>query len=136
MKITLDSNCFKNQTFIDFLIENRNELETHLSIIVYIETLIWYQFRGLKVGDFDSEIEDINAKIDFMDKDVSIKISEMVVLKNKSFPFKNHARDYFIGVIAAHNDTILITYNTRHFDWLPKQVLTPEEFVRSFLDFE
>jgi len=67
---------------------------------------------------------------------VASKISEMVILKNKSFPFKNHARDYFIGVIAAHNDTILITYNTRHFDWLPKQVLTPEEFVRSFLDFK
>lgn len=136
MRITLDSNCFKNQPFIDFLIVNKSEIEIHLSVISYIETLIWYQFRGLDIDDFDSEIEDLNAKIDLLDKNVGKKISEMVIFKNKTFPFKHHARDYFIGVTAAHNDTVLVTYNIRHFDWFPKQVLTPEEFVRSFLDLK
>ena len=69
-----------------------------------------------------------------MDENIGDKISDLVIQNNKTFPFKNHARDYFIGATSEFNDTILITYNVKHFKWLRKTALTPEEFVESFLD--
>ncbi len=133
MKISIDSNCFKNLKFIDFLTQNSGKIEVHIPIIVYIETLIWYKFKGLKKDDFEAEIKDLEARIDLINEEIGEKISEIVFKKNKFFPFKNHARDYFIGVTAEYYQTILITYNTKHFDWLQKKALTPEEFLETFL---
>lgn len=122
--------------FIDFLIQNSGKLEIHLPIIVFIETLIWYKFRGLKLEDFNSELKELGAHIDLLDEKIGEKISDVVVSKNKTLPFKIHARDYFIGAISDYNETLLITHNIRHFDWLQKKALTPEEFVKSFLSLK
>jgi len=129
----LDSNCFKNLKFIDFLTENTDKIEVHLPIIVYIETLIWYRFKGLKKDDFESEIKDLEANIDLLNEEIGVEISNIVIQKNKIFPFKIHARDYFIGAIAEFNQTILVTYNTKHFEWLQNKALSPEEFIQAFL---
>ena len=101
---------------------------------MYIETLIWYKFKDLTLEEFDSEIKDLNAKIDLIDENIGDMLSSIVVQKDKSFPFKIHARDYFIGAIADYNKTNLITYNVNHFDWLQKKALNPEEFVEEFLN--
>ena len=136
MKISLDSNCFRNLDFIDFLTENSDKIEVHLSIIVFIETLIWYKFKGLQTKDFMLELKDLEAKVDLLNEEIGEKVSDIVIQKNQTFPFKQHARDYFIGVIADYNRTILITYNKRHFDWLQEKALIPEEFIISFLKIE
>ena len=136
MKISIDSNCFGNLNFIDFLIEHRNNFEIHLSIIVFIETLIWYKLRGLKFDDFEADLKELKVKIDSLTEEIGKKISDIAITKNKTFPFNIHARDYFIGMIAEFNETTLITYNIKHFDWLQKDVLTPEELVKSFSDLE
>ncbi len=134
MKISLDSNCFRDPKFIDFLTQNSNSIEIHIPIIALIETLIWYKLRGLKLDDFEYGLNRLNAKIDLLNKDIGDKISDIVIAKEKIFPFKVHARDYFIGAIAEFNNTILITYNTNHFNRLQVKVLTPEELIISFLN--
>ncbi len=134
MKISLDSNCFRDPKFIDFLTQNSDLIEVHIPIIVFIETLIWFKLRGLKLDDFEYELNRLNAKIDLLDKEIGNKISDIVIDKEKIFPFKVHARDYFIGAIAEFNNTILITYNINHFKRFQLQVLTPEEFITSFLN--
>ena len=134
LKISIDSNCFKNLTFIDFLINNSSKIEIHVPIIVYIETLIWYKFKGLTLKDFSAELNDLHAKIDLIDEKIGDLLSSIVVQKDKSFPFKIHARDYFIGVTADYNKTNLITYNIKHFDWLQIKAMTPEELVEDFIN--
>jgi len=134
MRISLDSNCFRDPKFIDFLTQNRDLIEVHIPIIVFIETLIWFKLRGLKLDDFEYELNKLNAKIDLLDKNIGNKISDIVIEKEKIFPFKVHARDYFIGSIAEVNNTILITYNINHFNRLQLQVLTPEAFITYFLN--
>jgi hypothetical protein len=47
LKIGLDSTVFKNRKFIDWLIYNRDLLETHISGVVYMETLLWYKRLGI-----------------------------------------------------------------------------------------
>jgi len=136
LKISIDSICFKNLKFIDFLIDNSSKIEVHIPIIVYVETLIWYKFKGLALKEFDAELNDLQAKIDLLDEKIGDVISSIVVKKDKSFPFRVHARDYFIGAIADYNKTNLVTYNVKHFDWLQNKVMTPEELVEDFLNLQ
>ena len=131
LRIGLDSNVFRNRRFLDWL-RYIGKFEVHISIIVYIETLLWYYKLGLKDADL---IDDLNKlRVEIVDLDG--KIASLTIINalkyGGKFPFKHHARDYVIGSTAQFKKSILITYNLKHFQWLTElgvDVMTPEELI-------
>jgi hypothetical protein len=111
LKIGLDSTVFKNRKFIDWLIYNRDLFETHISEVVYMETLLWYKRLGIGKEGFDDDLNELNAKIIFVDTNLPDLITENALKFGKEFPFKDHARDYVIGSIAESEESYLITDN-------------------------
>ena len=138
LKIGLDSTVFKNRKFIDWLIYNKDLFETHISEVVYMETLLWYKRLGIGKEGFDDDLNELHAKIIFVDMKLSDLITENAVKFGRAFSFKDHARDYVIGSIANSEGSYLITDNFKHFRWLSDmvQVMTPEEFVYRYVKKE
>ena len=138
LKIGLDSTVFKNRKFIDWLIYNKDLFETHISEVVYMETLLWYKRLDLGKEGFDDDLNELHAKIIFVDMKLSDLITENAVKFGRGFPFRDHARDYVIGSIAESEESYLITDNVKHFRWLSDrvQVMTPEEFVYRYVKKE
>lgn len=138
LKIGLDSTVFKNRKFIDWIIYNRNFFETHISEIVYMETLLWYKRLGIGKEGFDNDLNELNSKIIFANVDLSDLITENAMKFGREFPFKHHARDYVIGSVAESEGAYLITDNVKHFRWLSDKtpVMTPEKFVYACVEKE
>jgi predicted nucleic acid-binding protein len=138
LKIGLDSTVFKNRKFIDWLIYNKGLFETHISEVAYMETLLWYKRLDIGKEGFDDDLNELQAKIIFVDMKLSDLITENAVKFGKAFPFRDHARDYVIGSIAESEGSYLITDNVKHFRWLSGmvQVMTPEEFVYMYVKKE
>lgn len=68
LKIGLDSTVFKNRKFIDWLIYNKNLFETHISEVVYMETLLWYKRLGIGKEGFDDDLNELKAEKKFFKK--------------------------------------------------------------------
>ena len=66
MKVGLDSTVFKNRKFIDWLISNRDRFETHISAVVYIETLLWYKRIGIGKEGFGDDLNELKAEKIFL----------------------------------------------------------------------
>lgn len=66
MKAGLDSTVFKNRKFIDWLISNRDRFETHISEVVYMETLLWYKRIGIGKEGFDDDLNELKAEKIFL----------------------------------------------------------------------
>ncbi len=83
------------------------------------------------IEGFDSDLNELDAKIIFVDVDLSDSVTENAIKFGKQFPFKHHARDYVTGSVAESEGSYLITDNVKHFGWLPDKipVMVPEEFV-------
>ncbi len=106
--------------------------DTHASIIVYVETLLWYKNLGLTRTHFDGELRKLDASIRILDEEVADTATEKALKYGREYPFRHHARDYVIGATALEEKATLITYNTQHFQWLTNEgvnVKTPEAFV-------
>ena len=132
--ITLDSNVFRTQPFINWLMSDQAPHQQHLfPLIAYIEVLIWYEMNGLARSDLDDDLMRLKTKITSLNvDDVNDLLSN--VRASPEFPFKHHARDFLIGTLSKKNTSILITYNKRHFGWLsPKLVLSPEEYLKKHM---
>ena len=131
MKLTLDSGVFRNRPFLEWLrYTNKHQLE--ISIITYVETLLWYRSRGLKRTDFDEELENLGISIRELSQDLADKTTTNALKHRKAFPFKHHARDYVIGTSALEYEATLITYNSDDFKWVTEEggtVHTPESLL-------
>ena len=132
--ITLDSNVFRTQEFLDWLMSESSTHNCHVfPLILYIEVLVWYEMRGLQRVDLDKDLGKIRTeifpfKIEFVDE-LMVNIRS-----NPSFQFRHHARDFLIGTICKRQQSLLITYNKRHFVWLDsKMIFTPEEYLKEAL---
>lgn len=103
-----------------------------------MEPLLWYKRLGIGKEGFDGDLNELYAKIIFVDANLSDSITENALKFGKEFPFKDHARDYVIGSIAESEGRYLITDNVKHFRWLSGKikVMTPEEFVYMYVKKE
>jgi len=131
--ITLDSNVFRTQPFINWLMSDKAPHYQHLfPLIAYIEVLIWYEMNSLTKRDLDDDLLQLKTKIaTFQIEDVDDLLAN--VRASPDFPFKHHARDFLIGTLSKKSASLLITYNKRHFAWLPPAlVMTPEEYLRRY----
>jgi predicted nucleic acid-binding protein len=133
LRIDLDSNVFRNQTFINWLTLNQAVLSTGLSVIVFLETVFWYLTRDLSVEDFQLDLQDLNAVVTPLDSSLAQLTAETA--KTSLLPFRHHARDFVIGTSAVHRAAILLTYNLQHFTWMPSGTVTfPEQFLEDHWD--
>jgi predicted nucleic acid-binding protein len=108
-----------------------------MSIIAYVETLLWYKSRGLKRRDFDEELENLGVGVTEVSKEIADETTARALKHRKTFPFKHHARDYVIGTSALKHEATLITYNLDDFKWLTAEggtVHTPESFLANEID--
>ncbi len=127
MKISLDSTIFRDLDFVDWLYINKDNFKISISVIVALETSYWYKLRGLEKSMFPNEIKKINGTIiDLVADDIDL-ISQYSI--NSKLRFKHHARDLIIGSHSLKINSILITANTKHFQWMSDNVMTPDDFV-------
>lgn len=127
MKISLDSTVFRNPKFIFWLQRNKDLFTINLSIIVVLETFHWYNLRKISKTTFDKMLNSLGANIVNLNKN-QIKTISNNVLKSK-LRFKHHSRDIIIASHSIQEEAIVITDNTKHFDWMEKENLTPDELV-------
>jgi len=122
---------FRNRPFLEWLrYTNKHQLE--ISIIVYVETLLWYKSRGIKRTDFEEELQRLGVDVAELSRDIADKTNANALKHRKTFPFKQHARDYVIGTSALEHKATLLTYNLNDFKWVTAEggtVCTPETFL-------
>lgn len=92
--------------FIDWLIYNKGLFETHISEVVYMETLLWYKRLDIGKEGFDDDLNELHAKIIFLDMKLSDLITENAVKFGREFTFKDHARDYVIEALPSPKGAI------------------------------
>lgn len=135
IKIGLDSNVFKNRRFLEWL-RDTGGFDIHISIIVFMETLLWYLRLGLSKEDFIDDLNKIGIKVINFNDEIASRVVDIATRQGKKFPFRYHARDYVIGATSIVEEASLITYNIKHFGWLKEYdilVQTPEEFILEYI---
>ncbi|WP_297479282.1 PIN domain-containing protein [Thermococcus sp.] len=129
MKVVLDTNVFNNWAFLEWLM--RSSLEPVTSSVVYMELLYRYARR--------KGLEEATSKLTAVFDSLGIEVMgfdwECAELAIKSavgrWDFSKNARDYMIGSLTLKLNAPLVTYNKKHFEWLP-EILTPEETMKRF----
>ncbi|MHA1617641.1 MAG: hypothetical protein ACTSVZ_00045 [Promethearchaeota archaeon] len=128
--IALDSNVFRNVRFIDYLILHKTKLNIALPVIVQLEVGYFYRLKGLSWADFRDEMSKFNCQ--FLDWQISQpkKIILQAYRQKDRLPFRDHIRDFLIGMQSQNQNRRLITYNLSHFKWLNKySAITPEDLI-------
>ncbi len=81
--------------------------------------------------DFGIDLKEIQANITPFDSSLAQDAAERAI--KSILPFKHHARDFIIGSSSIQREAILLTYNIKHFSWMPKgTVTTPEKFIEKY----
>ena len=135
LKLALDSSVFRNRRFLEWL-RYTNKHEVQVSILAYVETLLWYKVLGLNRKDFDEELASLGVSITELSQNLADKTTANALKHRKAFPFKHHARDYVIGTSALESKATLITYNLDDYRWIEEEggtVDTPENFLATEL---
>jgi predicted nucleic acid-binding protein len=132
--ITLDSNVFRNQRFIDWLMSPEAVHGRHvLPIIVYVEVLVWYEMRGLTREDLEADLQKMKTEIVELTPAYVDQLMENI-RSNPGFLFRHHARDFLIGTVVREKNSMLITNNKSHFAWMADgTVKSPEEYLTQCL---
>lgn len=130
-KIALDTNIFHNRNFIAYLILHKHKFQIFLPTIVQIETGFFYVLRGLTWMDFQKNIAEFNGMAIEWKSKFTPNLLEFAYKNKSDLPFKHHFRDFMIGTQCEALELDLITYNVKHFQWVPHiKLFTPEQFVQ------
>ena len=128
LRISLDSNIFRDQDFIDWLQLSKDKIVILISVISALETYHWYNIRGISEELFKRDIDALGAIVSDLSYQDIFEISNNA--KKSPLKFRHHARDFIIGSHALLNKSKLITFNLNHFEWLGKKnVLSPDNLV-------
>ncbi len=128
MRISLDSNIFRDQDFIDWLQTKKEKLTVNLSVISALETYHWYTIRGISEELFKKDMQALGAVINELAYSAIFSISKNA--KKSVLPVRHHARDFIIGTQALKMKSKLVTFNTNHFEWLGEEnLISPDELV-------
>lgn len=129
IKISLDSSIFRDIDFVEWLQLNSERFHISISVIVYLETYHWYNLRGIDKNLFEEEMSALNGKINDLYSSEVENISNNAIKSN--LLFKHHARDLIIATHAIKQDSVVITLNKRHFDWMDAKPMSPDELILS-----
>ncbi|MHA1996309.1 MAG: type II toxin-antitoxin system VapC family toxin [Candidatus Hodarchaeales archaeon] len=128
MRISLDSNVFRDQDFIDWLQAAKDKMEVNISVISALETYHWYNIRGISDELFKKDMNALGAIVNDLTYQEIFAISKNA--KKSTLQFRHHARDFMIGTQALKVKSTLITFNLHHFKWLGEEHLaSPDELV-------
>jgi hypothetical protein len=133
LKIAVDTNATRRFEFINFLIKNKADFNLYLPTIVQMELGYYYLSHGMSWEFFLEEISKWGSILMPLDTVLLSKITSTAYANRSTLSFKEHFRDYVIGIQASSVAQQFITYNKDHFQWMQIPVLTPEEFIRSIL---
>jgi predicted nucleic acid-binding protein len=129
IKIALDSNATRRLNFINFLIQNRSKLEIYIPTIVQMEVGYYYLAHAMSWNMYLEEVMKWGGIFMKFNPDLTQSITTTAYNNRGKLAFRDHFRDYMIGIEASSVAEILITYNKTHFEWLNIAILTPEEFI-------
>jgi len=128
----LDSNVFRNQDFSNYLIFHKEHIQFFLPSIVQAEVGYYYRAKGLSWEDFITDLNDFECIL-LSGNIIQIpELIEIAYMNKTNLPFREHFRDYMIGLECKSLGLPLITSNIRHFQWSKLENQTPEEFVKKF----
>ena len=125
--ISLDSTVFRNTKFLIWLKRNKHLFSINISIIVVLETYHWYNLRKLPRNTLYKLLSSLDANIIDLTKNQIESISNNVLLSQ--LKFKHHSRDIIIATHSTLSQAFVITDNAKHFEWMDKKSMTPEELV-------
>ncbi len=135
LTIAYDTNTFRSEDLIPFLIQNQAKFRVVIPAIVYAERGYSFLLNGESVKIFDEEIETYKGEVLPLTR-AQIAIAMNLAYKHrKILPFRDHSRDYLIAGQCQGSIYIFISYNVKHFQTLaldPTRILTPEEFIQEF----
>lgn len=131
LKIALDSSVFRDFDFIEYLQNNSDQYTISLSVIVYFETYHWYNIRGISKELFDKEINALSVRVTNLTPVQIDEISDNV--RTSKLRFKHHTRDIIIGTHSSMEDSLFITTNVKHFQWMMTKPSTPDEFIKKYV---
>ena len=127
MEIVLDTNIFNNKKFCEWLLESPEK--KYLPAFAYLE----YVYHNLKKGNSESMVdaflEQMNVSVVPFGKEEALTAALAAIGR---WDFKDNARDYSIGATAEKLSGLLITNNTKDFNWL-KNVTTPDEMLKKII---
>ena len=126
----IDSNIFRNKDFIHYLELKRDEMQIYFPTFVQMEVGFYYRMRGFTWEEFWEDVQELDAI--FLSWGI-VELPELLERANQNkstLPFRDHLRDYLIGMESEKCSIGLITYNLKHFFWLENTpIITPEELV-------
>jgi predicted nucleic acid-binding protein len=129
MKIALDTNATRRLDFINYLIKNRDHFKIYIPTVVQMELGYYYISHGMNWSTMVKEIAKWNGILMEFNQNVIPEVIKASYANRGQLSFRDHFRDYFIGVEASKVAERIITYNKSHFHWLNIPVLTPEELI-------
>lgn len=133
--IAYDTNTFRSENLIPFLIKNQKIFHIVIPAIIYAERGYSFLLNGDSFQTFDEEIVTYNGEVLPL---TLVQITNAIKLAHahrKNLPFRDHSRDYLIAGQCQGTIDIFISYNIKHFQALAltsTRIMTPEEF---FLEF-
>ncbi|NMC04854.1 MAG: type II toxin-antitoxin system VapC family toxin [Candidatus Lokiarchaeota archaeon] len=129
-RIAIDSNTFRNLGFINFLQQHKEHVQVHLPSIVHLEVGYYFMSKGISWDGFKLQVEHVGGVVlpwNLIDQKV---VLEAAIANKGTLAFKQHFRDFIIGMQCMAAGMPLVTYNTQHFQWCKGiSILTPEEFA-------
>ena len=132
MKIALDTNAIKRLNFFNFLTDYKDYFEVYLPTIVQMELGYYYISHGMNWSTMIKEIAKWNGILMKFNDKVIPEVIEVSYENRGQLSFRDHFRDYLIGVESSKVAEKMITYNKKHFKWMKIPVLTPEELIDEF----
>lgn len=124
--IVLDTNVFDDKSFLA-------KLKTYhgakiIPAIVYTEICVHYYNKGKSHENIDRLLRRLKIEYEWFRREQAREAAE---LGSCYGDFKKNARDYIIASHAYTAPRKLITFNTKHFQFLEDRVLEPYEFLKS-----
>jgi predicted nucleic acid-binding protein len=135
LRIAYDTNTYRCEILIPFLIQYKNFFQIYIPSIVYAEKGYSFLLKGLDFHAFNTEIKAYNGKIMSLSKVDIESCMKIVYNSRKILPFKEHSRDYLIAGQCCNKIDTFITYNKKHFQMMNLtqiEILTPEEFISKY----
>ena len=126
----LDSNIFRNLDLINYLTLHKSDFNIHLPTIVQLELGYFYKVKGILWEGFKKDIQKFNGIFLQWDNSFIPDVIQYAFNEKSNLPFKQHFRDFLIGLEIVKIPATLITYNKKHFTWLKEiKIYNPEEFI-------
>ncbi len=135
LSVAYDTNTFRSEDLIPFLIQNHAQFRILIPAIVYAERGYSFLLNGESFKIFDEEIATYKGEVLPLTREQIAIAMNLAHKHRKILPFRDLSRDYLIAGQCQGAIDIFISYNVKHFQTLTldaTRILTPEEFIREF----